>query len=417
MNANQPSQAASPFQDSDRGWKLGPVRLELLLLLTGLLLVIVVVWWFYRWSYFPGFGLRYLAIPPLAVGLAMLFAAEYIQHIYRLRSLRLAFQYLLAVLFGMQYPVLVIDNGRIQLKENEENLLNVIGGPGMLVVQTGNVVVLERCGEAPVVYGAGTHFITRRERIKEIINLMEHKDVVPEVRAFSRDGIEVVVRNVNFRYRLDSGGSTGNGRKYSMDDPHPFSEDAARRMVYRRGMSASGLESWHAGVRGAVIGEISSYINSHSLDQLMFPSQYGVNPRAELAARFESPATRKKMRDRGAELLFVGIGEFAIPNQDITQEWLRFWQTKLQGNASVARAYTDAQFQRYQELGRAEGQAEMLISILHALEDLDLAGRPERNLRNLILFRTAQILDSMNKEVASGEDGPKKLSAPKGPKS
>lgn len=417
MSGNQVSQAVLPTQDSEREWKLGPVRIELLLLPAMVLLVIVGVWLAYRYSYFPGFGLRYLAIPVLAVGLALLFGAEYIQYLYRLRSLKLAFQYLLAVLFGIKYPTLVIDNGRKLLKENEENLLDVIGGPGWLVVQTGNVVVLERCGGPPVVYGAGTHFISRRERIKEIISLMEHKDVIPEVRAFSRDGIEVILRNVNFRYRLDSGESTGNGRKYSLDNPHPFSEEAARRMVYRRSLSANGPESWHAGVRGGVIGEITSYINSHSLDQLMFPSQHGINPRAEIAARFESPATRKKMRDRGAELLFVGIGEFAIPNQDITQEWLRYWQTKLQGNASVARAYTDAQLQRYQELGRAEGQAEMLISILHALEDLDLTGRPERNLRNLVLLRTGQILDSMNKEVASDEEGPKMLSASKRSKS
>ncbi len=65
------------------------------------------------------------------------------------------------------------------------------------------------------------------------------------------------------------------------------------------------------------------------------------------------------------------------------------------GNAEVKKAYSEARRLAYQELGRAEGQAEMLVSIAQAVEGIDLTGNRAKNIRHVLLARTAQILEAM----------------------
>lgn len=69
------------------------------------------------------------------------------------------------------------------------------------------------------------------------------------------------------------------------------------------------------------------------------------------------------------------------------------------GNARLARSYGEAQHLAYQEIGRAEAQAEMLISIMHALSDVNLRGGTRQSLRDVILVRTAQLLEAMGESI------------------
>jgi hypothetical protein len=48
-------------------------------------------------------------------------------------------------------------------------------------------------------------------------------------------------------------------------------------------------------------------------------------------------------------------------------------------------------------LGRAEAQAELLMSIIHSLESLDIPeDQKSQAVSNLFLIRTAQVLESMS---------------------
>jgi hypothetical protein len=80
------------------------------------------------------------------------------------------------------------------------------------------------------------------------------------------------------------------------------------------------------------------------------------------------------------------------------------------GDARLTRSYGEAQRLAYQEIGRAEAQAELLISIMHALSDANLrSGGTRQGLRDLILVRTAQLLEAM------GENIPKEVKPLPGP--
>jgi hypothetical protein len=89
-------------------------------------------------------------------------------------------------------------------------LIEAIGGPGYLYILPGNVVLVEGLDGQIRVLGAGRHFITCLERVKEVFSLEERYAQVEKIAAPSRDGLEVVARDIRYRYQLiQAGGRFG----------------------------------------------------------------------------------------------------------------------------------------------------------------------------------------------------------------
>jgi hypothetical protein len=82
----------------------------------------------------------------------------------------------------------------------------------------------------------------------------------------------------------------------------------------------------------------------------------------------------------------------------VAEQRVNTWQARWMGNATIMRAYGESQRLAYEEMGRAEAQAEMLMSIVHGLEDVAARGEPRHNIRALYLARIAQLLEVMGKQ-------------------
>ena len=83
------------------------------------------------------------------------------------------------------------------------------------------------------------------------------------------------------------------------------------------------------------------------------------------------------------------------------EQRINTWAAKWVGQASVIRAYGEAQELAYQDLGRAEAQAEMLMSILYSFNEAELGDSSRQNIRRVILARTAQVLDAIAEQEPS----------------
>lgn len=245
--------------------------------------------------------------------------------------------------------------------------------------------------------GAGRHYIARFETIKEIISLEEQQSEVDKVTAISRDGIPVEVQQIRFRYTLESELQPYNPYP-DPNDPFPLSAYAALNMVYNRNLDKEGKSSWHDSIKKAIQGTITDYISEHTIDDLIVPTSPQKNPRLELSEKFKSKAFRDRLSRLGAQLLWIDIGHFALPEKMVSEQHINLWQARWDGDVNIIRAFGEAQQQAYQEMGRAEGQAEMLISIIHAMDDLDLQNESRQQLRLMIISRLAQLLDRMNQQ-------------------
>jgi hypothetical protein len=105
----------------------------------------------------------------------------------------------------------------------------------------------------------------------------------------------------------------------------------------------------------------------------------------------------------GAELLWVDVGHIEIEDESVDELRTNLWSADLAGDAAEVRAYGDAIRQAYQELGRAEAQADLIMSIAGALSEANLGDNPKDNIRKILLARTAQLLNAMN-ETGKGAE-------------
>ena len=93
--------------------------------------------------------------------------------------------------------------------------------------------------------------------------------------AKTKDGIEVVVRDIHYRYRLRTGRRFGDHERRKAMNPYPYSVEAVKDMAYNRTVGRDGLSSWHTAVRLAFDGGITEYIKSHKFDDLTAPNYDG----------------------------------------------------------------------------------------------------------------------------------------------
>ncbi|MBN2550586.1 MAG: hypothetical protein JXB15_15585 [Anaerolineales bacterium] len=377
--------------------------LRLVVLILVLLLFISLNFLLYPQSSLSGAGYRYLLIPILVCIGMILSGAGYIQYTYGLKRYSHALQYFLAVLFGINYPYLRVRDGVKQVDLDEENLIDVIGGPGILVIQPGSAVLLESYTGKVRALGSGRHFITRQERIKEVFTLEEQGSRVEKLSAMTRDGIQVDAREVRYRYRLIREGEPSASVSPAMHSPYAFSEQAALNMAYNRVMNDREVLSWQSGIENAINSGITDYISAHTVDELTAPEESGIDPRSEIQARIKFGSVRERLLERGTELIWIDIGHFDVADKQVAEQRVSSWQARWAVETETARTRTDAQRLIYREMGRAKGQVDMLNSIVDALKDFESSEDPQQHMRKVALVRIAQLIDAMRDQVHDTE--------------
>jgi hypothetical protein len=341
---------------------------------------------------------RYFIAFLAAITIAFFVGGRYVQDIYELTSYRKALSYVLTAVFGLPgYPELEISEGKMQLRADEVNTLKEIGGPGYVIIRPGNIVLFERLHSPAAVRSGGKHFVSRYETIKDVVPLEEQDGVWPESAASSKDGIEVRVKDIRFRYRLYPGRRYGGFTSRTWEEPYPFSTQSVKNYAYNRTIDEKGqVNSWFNSVKFIVDNAITEFISTHTIDELTAPGATGDDPRGKIKQTIESPRSRKLLRDIGAEILWCEIGHFEITDKRVSAQRLETWQMRWSGKADQVRAEGEAQRLTSQELGRAEGQAELLQSIARSLDELGLKkGEALSRVRSIVLIRTAQILEAM----------------------
>ena len=338
--------------------------------------------------------IRYTIAPLLATVIIVMRGASFVADVYNI-PWRDALRYLLASLFAVGYPQLTIDGGEMRPRNNGTNLLDRIGGPGYALIQPGNAVLFYWLRRPSRVSIASSYFLSPFERFGLIANLDEQHGHVEEVSVLTRDGIRLRLQDIHFRYQILPTVRNGRPVRRSLQDPFPVSEEAIENMVNNLAVTEDGLESWRKSIQRVTVGVIVDYINAHTLDFLTAPREKEQDPRQRIQEELFSENSRRALRNLGAELLWVDLGHFDIQEEAVDRKRLDLWAASLRGEADAERAIGEAKTLAYQELGRAEAQAELIAGIARALEDIDLTEKDQTRLRKLLLVRAAQALDAL----------------------
>lgn len=348
-------------------------------------------------SLFWLWGLRFWVMPAAALIGAFLAGSLYLQRLYSLRRRRSAWQFLLGAVFSIGVPRLVIQDGQPVLSAGRENLIWLIGGPGRLNVRPGSAVVIETLRKPTRVLGAGLHMLNRPERIREVISLADQHGMDEGVLAPTRDGIELQLQRIQYRYRLQTGRRPRDYRKRTPQDPYPFSSEAARRLAYQRTAFADGrVTPWDGVVRFAVEGVITDYVNANDMDSFATSDKYASAwPRQMIITNMATRNLRERLRTTGTELLWFDIGTFQPNLSDVDSQWVATWGATWSGLASLEQAKAEGKRLSVQEIARAEEQARIFEGIIDMLMQVRLTPNYRENIHRLIVMRTAQILEAM----------------------
>jgi hypothetical protein len=348
----------------------------------------------------PVAGIKFLLVPLTAAFLAFWAGARYCQTLYQVNSINQAFQYLAAIIWGIRYPYMVVDDAQMKNDNNQGLWLSRIGGPGYIDVRPGNAVLLERLDAPTRILSMGQHYINRFERISDIADLKDHTLVVPEESTITKDRIVLKIRDASFRYRIASSARDEIGRGLSAN-PYPFSVESVRKLHYNRTVSPKGLTSWDTLVQTTAMSGITGYINEHLFNDIVHAGGTGNDPRQEIINNIQSVHIRNRLKNFGTRLVWFDIGNYSLSEEYETGSLITSWQANWMGKVAIDRASGEASRLLNQEAGRAEGQAEKLKSVVNFFKTINFSENSEENIRNVVLAKTAQVFESMNTQFGS----------------
>lgn len=340
-------------------------------------------------------AIRFMIAPTFALLFILVRSAKFVQDVYALPDTLDGLRYVIASLFGVRYPVLHIEKGEKQIKKHEVNLIDKIGGPGFAIIEPGNAAMFRRLRVPGLARVSETFFLAPFETIASTVDLDEQHGQKEVMSAMTRDGIKVLVKDIHFRYQVGHRQEMGASLRRTLNEPFPFSEDAIRNMTFNLLVQNDGLESWRDAVERAVTGTIADFITAHSVDYLTAPRTNEYRPRLEIKDQLFVEGMRRRLAVLGAELLWVDAGHIEIEDESVDELRTNLWSAEWAGDAANIRAYGDAVQQAYQELGRAEAQADLIVSISNALNEIDMDANSVSNVRRLLLARTGQLLNAM----------------------
>ena len=347
--------------------------------------------------------LRHLLPPAIGFVLAVLLASNYVRDLFNLPDLTTGRRYLLASMFGQDYPVINIKGGGYEVAEKgkpgvrqrvmaDTNPIPKIGGPGYVNIAAGNAALFERVGGPSQVAGAGLHFIRRFESLREVVDLRDQFRTRDEVRTLTKDGVPVKVRNAQVSFRV----RTGN-RARTPDEIFPFSISAIKHIAYGKTVRVEAPSVWSEGVPEKVTVIIRDTISRTLLDDLVARAEGEErDPREKIKAMFDHKDTRRVFAEMGVDLLWVSLGHIETP-QDAIDQRIRTWQAGWQQQDRVTMAEGEAHKLRLMEYARSLARLDFIEQITAGLP-LDVSDKPAID---EIFIQFAEALSSTGKRVTS----------------
>lgn len=398
-----------------------------ILLLVGLLFTLM-NYLLFRYLRLSAWYLGLLLLPWIALVVSVWIGGRFIRHLYNLESTKSGLARLVAVLFGVFYPHLKVPGDEIlpdadsseseDIEESDEvfagspdeaphpgdilpgvdNPLLRTGGPGRITVGQGYAVVVENLFGSIRVLPEGRRSLSSQEWIKEIVSLEDRERWLPLIQASSSDGIPLEMTDIRYRYHICSQALR------SPAQPYLFDEEAVLNVVYGRPMSKDSVLGWDDSIEKLVEEVITDYANRQPIDLLTAPGiesgtslqdsrPAALNPRQEIARCFQDPEIKNRFRELGVEVTWFDIGHITMPNKMVAEQWIKIWQARWKYDPARLHAEIASRRPILQVQGRAEAQAETLLSILHALEDIDLRGSSRKQVRHQVVIRTAETID------------------------
>ena len=235
-------------------------------------------------------------------------------------------------------------------------------GPGMIIVDSGNALVLENTGKITRIVGPGFVRTEPYEVISAIVDLtLQQRRLESSAEMLTRDGIPLQVTcTILFRILGDEAALLEKA-EYRID------ERAIRRAVLR---AADWKEQTELVARAVLRDSIAGRV----LDQIVYNPRQGdgtgpLAPRTQFQEAVRQEIDRQS-RAWGVEMVRVTLDEIRIPDR-VKERLLDYWDREWRYNVELFKAVSDVEVMLMK--ARGEGEAAQIQAIANALARLEAA--------------------------------------------
>ncbi len=313
-----------------------------------------------------------LMIPALsAMFLIPILASHFLAVLYDIKSPKAAYGLLCRLVLGPWTFAQHIRFAEAKVARGEGTILHRIGGPGYTVIYNDTAVVTQRCGRLWRVLGSrdGFPLLERFEKVWMIIDLRnQHRTVT--VKGYTREGIPVEC-DVDLSFKIDDRDENGRIIPPSDEEPYPYTKEAVLRAAASRriwGPEKADME-WPNRVIGMVEGILRGMINERRLDWLLAPTESDTQHPREIISRRLEEELAAGVKGIGVRLLRLELGEFRVPVEGVSQQWIKAWQAEWESRDIVTHMEGEAELLQM-DIAQAQAQAEVILSLIQALQSV-----------------------------------------------
>jgi regulator of protease activity HflC (stomatin/prohibitin superfamily) len=242
-----------------------------------------------------------------------------------------AFRSFIALVLDTQYDWLVVGGGR-EIKTREGGMLSKLGGPGRIIIEPGNAVVLQKSGKITRVVGAGVVFTNRHEHIRQIFDLRNKFDSQTLNNVMTRDQIPLDV-GIGIGYRIlrepaltKAQIKNERAKAYSDQNADDIVVDTLGMFPVKVGTLHKAIfnnteHSWEGLAKGAPTVQLRDHFQSYRLEQLFELLPTGdepPHPNQRLISRIEQDilATLNGFAsNNGISFTTIDIREIRLPQK------------------------------------------------------------------------------------------------------
>lgn len=332
-------------------------------------------------------------------GLAYLGAISLVRMLYDLPDNAFARRFLGRLVTGQATGDKAVSVSSHELEaQRPEYVLLRVGGPGQLVVQTGEVGVSEINGRYYRILPSGKNNLRPFEYVHTILNLRTQEQHVTAVQLVTKDAINLTADFI-ITFHIGRGGEMP-----TRAQPYPYSPEAVERAAYAQiNYGYHQTFTWMDITVNTAKGLLGAIVSKYTLDELLHPQGNVKEPHYMVTQELER-RVRGSIDDIGVELESIRIGRLELP-EEATQQYIDHWQADLQTQIQLSLAEGEASSLEIAEIARAEAEVIMIQAIAEGLENARLAGNAS-SMRDVIALRLVEALEKMARQSQDVEQIP-----------
>jgi regulator of protease activity HflC (stomatin/prohibitin superfamily) len=323
---------------------------------------------------------------------------------------REALHSVISIALGINKCTWLVREGKAEVLYPPVGGLARLGGPGVLIVQEGHAVILEKSGRLSRVVGRDLTWLQPLERVGVVLDLTTKAQTLEVEDVVTKDGIIIEKFQAWVFYRVIPGDRNKPG--YHENGRYPFNDDVVLRL-----WDTEGGRTWQDSVRAITKTALRDVVSKHTLDEIFADSQnFRTQVKGDKAQSLGTDQFKGELCTQinlitvlflGVEAIAADIGYIYIPpeaRQQLMEKWMADWATKVavsEKQAIIARGEAEATALSAQEAARARAQMQMISTITQAIGEMQGARAPS-DLQRVISLRFIEALEKMATEHVTG---------------